>query len=72
VRPLSRFAIRFIETYRANVAAGLDGRCRFTPSCSEYGLAAYRKYGFFKATRKTVWRIARCNRWSRGPAHDPP
>ena len=70
--PLSRFAIRFIETYRERVGHRLPSRCRFQPTCSQYGLEAYRKYAFVKATRKTIWRIARCNRWYRGPAVDPP
>jgi putative membrane protein insertion efficiency factor len=70
--PLSRFAIRFIETYRAQVADRLAARCRFEPSCSAYGLEAFTRYGFPKAAGKTLWRIARCNRWNRGARFDPP
>lgn len=70
--PLSRFAIHFIETYRERVSDRLGARCRFQPTCSAYGLEAYRTYGFAKATRKTVWRIVRCNRWNHGPTLDPP
>jgi putative membrane protein insertion efficiency factor len=72
VSPLSRFAIRFIETYRDRVSERLGARCRFEPSCSAYGLEAYGKYGFPKATSKTLWRIARCNRWNRSAKLDPP
>jgi hypothetical protein len=70
--PASRFAVRFIETYRGQVQHRLPSRCRFDPSCSDYGHQAYVKYGFAKATRKTLWRLARCNRWNHGPALDPP
>lgn len=69
---LSRFAVRFIETYRQRVSARLGAACRFEPSCSEYGLEAYRKYGFGRATLKTTWRVLRCNPWNHGERLDAP
>jgi putative membrane protein insertion efficiency factor len=68
----SRFAERFIETYKQRVSPQLGARCRFEPSCSAYGLEAYRRYGFLKATGKTAWRLMRCNPWNKGPKFDPP
>jgi len=44
--------------------------CRFTPSCSEYAVQAFTKYGVFKGAAKTAWRILRCNPFSRG-GYDP-
>ena len=70
--PFSRFAERFIETYQQRVSAQLGAHCRFEPSCSQYGLEAYRRYGFLKATGKTAWRLVRCNPWNKGPRFDPP
>lgn len=70
--PPSRFAEHFISTYKQRVASGLGSRCRFEPTCSEYGLESYRRYGFIKATAKTAWRLLRCNPWNKGPALDPP
>ncbi len=71
--PPSRFAVRFLETYQQRVSARLgSGKCRFQPTCSHYGLEAYHKYGFLKATAKMLWRILRCNRWNKGPTADPP
>ena len=70
--PLSRFALSFIRTYRLQVAPGLAPRCRFKPSCSAYGLEAFRSYGFWKAAKKTLWRVLRCNPWNKGPRFDPP
>jgi len=54
------------------VAPGLAPRCRFKPSCSAYGLEAFRSYGFWKAAKKTLWRVLRCNPWNKGPRLDPP
>ena len=44
--------------------------CRFTPTCSEYALEAYRVHGFFKGTALAVWRILRCNPFCKG-GYDP-
>lgn len=68
----SRFAIRYIESYRLRVAPGLRARCRFEPSCSAYALGAYEQCGFLRATGKTLWRLLRCNPFRRGVTHDPP
>lgn len=42
------------------------GVCRFTPTCSEYGIQAFKKYGVIKGARKTIWRIIRCNPYNPG------
>lgn len=40
--------------------------CRFTPSCSEYSIIAFKKYGSLKGLKLTVNRIQRCNGDSHG------
>ncbi|MFA5000542.1 MAG: membrane protein insertion efficiency factor YidD [Patescibacteria group bacterium] len=47
-----------------------QGFCRFTPTCSEYGIEAIRKYGLIRGGFMTAWRILRCNPWNKG-GHDP-
>jgi putative membrane protein insertion efficiency factor len=44
--------------------------CKFHPSCSEYGHQAIGKYGVIKGGAMSIWRILRCNPWSKG-GHDP-
>jgi len=34
--------------------------CRFYPSCSNYSIMAFKKYGFFKGIVLTYRRIRRC------------
>lgn len=46
------------------------GFCRFTPSCSEYGVQAIEKHGIIKGGLLTAWRILRCNPWNKG-GYDP-
>ncbi len=40
--------------------------CIFYPTCSNYAIEAYKKYGFFKATFLVIWRIIRCNPFNKG------
>ena len=47
-----------------------NGYCRFHPTCSEYGYQAIEKYGVIIGGYKTLWRIIRCNPWSKG-GEDP-
>lgn len=46
------------------------GFCRFSPTCSEYGLQAIAKYGIIKGGVMAIWRILRCNPWNKG-GYDP-
>lgn len=46
------------------------GHCRFYPSCSEYSARAIDKYGIIKGGIKSIWRVLRCNPWSKG-GYDP-
>lgn len=46
------------------------GCCKYIPTCSEYGLVAIERFGVLKGGLLTVWRILRCNPFSRG-GYDP-
>lgn len=46
------------------------GFCRFYPTCSEYGIQAFTKYGIFKGTYLTIKRVLRCNPFNKG-GYDP-
>jgi len=46
------------------------GYCRFSPTCSQYGIDAVNKHGVLKGGLKTIWRILRCNPFNKG-GHDP-
>ncbi len=42
------------------------GYCRFHPTCSQYGYEVIKKRGLIIGLPKTIWRILRCNPWSKG------
>jgi putative membrane protein insertion efficiency factor len=46
------------------------GYCKYYPTCSNYGYEAIERYGILKGSVLALWRIIRCNPWSRG-GHDP-
>ena len=47
------------------------GYCKFTPSCSQYGYEAIKNHGIIRGVLKSVWRVLRCNPWSRGGVDRP-
>lgn len=68
--PAVRFLRWIILFYQDNISSHLPKSCRFTPSCSQYGLQAVEKYGAVKGSWLTLKRIVRCNPWSDG-GEDP-
>lgn len=68
---MNKLMIFIIGLYRKYISPILGrGKCRFTPTCSQYAIESYKKYNFFKATFMTIWRIIRCNPFNKG-GHDP-
>lgn len=68
---MKKLMIALINLYRRYISPMMgQGKCRYTPTCSQYAIDAYNKHNFFKATFMTVWRILRCNPWSKG-GYDP-
>jgi len=61
------FLIRF---YQAAISPLLGAKCRYTPTCSEYGVTAIKKYGPWKGGKMTVKRILSC-RPGGGHGYDP-
>lgn len=46
------------------------GYCKYRPTCSDYGYEAIEKFGILRGGVKMVWRVLRCNPWSKG-GEDP-
>jgi uncharacterized protein len=52
------------------ISPHLPASCRYTPTCSQYGLEAIKKYGPFKGGLLTLKRILSCHPWG-GSGYDP-
>lgn len=50
----------------------LKGRatCIYTPTCSQYAMESLKKHGVIKGVLLSIWRILRCNPFSKG-GYDP-
>jgi len=62
--------ILIIRLYQKLISPWTPPSCRFTPTCSQYGLVAFRRYGLFKGFWLTAKRLARCHPWG-GSGYDP-
>ena len=68
---LNFILIGLVKFYKKFISP-LKGRrcCKYIPTCSQYALEALQKYGPLKGLALAVWRILRCNPFSKG-GYDP-
>jgi putative membrane protein insertion efficiency factor len=67
---MGRLFIGAIRLYQLLLSPLLGANCRFTPSCSAYGVEAIRLHGPWRGGWLTLRRIARC-RPGGGWGYDP-
>lgn len=75
---LKSFFIKLIEFYQRTLSPDTGrfraffpgGYCKYTPNCSEYCKQSIIKYGLAKGLKRGIWRVVRCNPWSKG-GYDP-
>ncbi|MBH0229429.1 membrane protein insertion efficiency factor YidD [Halobacillus yeomjeoni] len=63
---MKHIMIWIIQFYRKGISPFFPPSCRFQPTCSEYGLEAFRRFGFFKGMYLTVKRILKCQPFHKG------
>ena len=59
--PGSRVLIALIRVYQRLISPLLGPHCRFTPTCSSYGIEALRRFGMIKGGWLTVKRVLKCH-----------
>ena len=62
--------ILLIKFYQICISPYKPPTCRFTPTCSQYALEAFRKWGPIKGLNLTIRRLLRCHPWG-GSGYDP-
>ena len=67
---LKSILIWLIQFYSKYLSPLKSTKCPYYPSCSQYGLEAVQKYGAVKGGLLALWRILRCNPFSKG-GYDP-
>ena len=67
---MKKLFLFIIKLYRKYISPMKSTKCPYIPSCSEYGMEAIEKYGALKGGALALWRIIRCNPFSKG-GYDP-
>lgn len=67
---MKKLLIGLILIYQKYLSPLKSTKCPYFPSCSQYGLEAVRQYGALKGGMLSIWRILRCNPFSKG-GYDP-
>ena len=67
---MARLLVAVIRLYQWGISPWIGPHCRYMPTCSQYAVDALRKHGVFVGSAYAVWRILRCNPFSRG-GYDP-
>jgi uncharacterized protein len=55
-----------VYLYRYTFGALFPATCKYHPSCSQYAIDAFRRYGLARGFVLAGWRLLRCNPWSHG------
>ena len=63
---IGKLLIKIVRGYQKFLSPLKKPCCRFYPTCSEYTILAIRKHGALKGSLKGVYRILRCNPFSKG------
>ena len=64
---MKKIFIKLIVFYQKYLSALKGGStCKYVPTCSQYAIEAIEKYGALKGGLLAVWRIIRCNPFSKG------
>ncbi|MBC8406659.1 MAG: membrane protein insertion efficiency factor YidD [Planctomycetes bacterium] len=67
---MKRILISWIRGYQRRISPLWGPRCRFHPTCSHYAVEALEKHGLLKGVLLAIWRLLRCQPFSKG-GYDP-
>lgn len=67
---MKKIMIHLVKFYQNNISPLLGPHCRYLPTCSQYSVEAFEKYGFIKGLYLSIKRILRCNPLFKG-GYDP-
>ncbi|MCO4836778.1 MAG: membrane protein insertion efficiency factor YidD [Oceanospirillaceae bacterium] len=63
---LSKLMILLVKGYQYLLSPLLGSNCRYYPTCSSYTIEAIQLHGALKGFALGLWRIVRCNPFSKG------
>lgn len=67
---MKKLLLRSIRFYQTAISPHTKPKCKYYPTCSQYTYEAIEVHGALKGAFMGIWRILRCNPWSKG-GYDP-
>lgn len=65
-----KIIILIIRAYQYIISPYLPPSCRYSPTCSEYAIEAFQRFGFIRGLILSTRRLFSCHPWHCG-GHDP-
>ena len=69
---MEKILITLINVYKRYISPYKGTKCPYFPSCSDYAITAIKRHGAFKGFLLSLWRIMRCNPFSKGGVDEVP
>ena len=67
---MKKIFLKLIRFYQTAISPHTAPKCKYYPTSSQYTYEAIERFGAFKGSAMGIWRILRCNPWSKG-GYDP-
>ncbi|HAV40475.1 MAG TPA: membrane protein insertion efficiency factor YidD [Aquificaceae bacterium] len=68
---LKKGVLAFLRFWQVFISPLYPPSCRYYPSCSNYAIMAVEKHGVLRGMMKAMWRVLRCNPFSKGGVDYP-
>ncbi|MDH2358716.1 membrane protein insertion efficiency factor YidD [Priestia megaterium] len=69
---MAKLLLLLIKGYQKGISPFLPARCRFYPTCSQYGVESIKRFGAVKGSYLTVKRILKCHPFHPGGIDEVP
>ncbi|MFL0571347.1 membrane protein insertion efficiency factor YidD [Priestia megaterium] len=69
---IAKLLLLLIKGYQKGISLFLPARCRFYPTCSQYGVESIKRFGAVKGSYLTVKRILKCHPFHPGGIDEVP
>ncbi|MBQ6152228.1 MAG: membrane protein insertion efficiency factor YidD [Ruminococcus sp.] len=67
---MKKIMLKLIRFYQTSISVHTSPKCKYFPTCSQYTYEAIEEWGAFRGFFMGLWRILRCNPFSKG-GYDP-
>ncbi len=63
---IKKFCLWFLLLYKRLLSPFIGKNCKYTPTCSMYAYDSVKNFGAFRGVLLALWRVLRCNPFSKG------